>query len=116
MLKQWLESEGFGTVDVGLARSTLVSAELEQAKDGNVLGRTTQLAVLRHGLRRPAGETGIIPALAAGFIVLADPLRVHAHGARHRPRRGSSLSTARKLVITGEDGNSVEMSMPGAAA
>ena len=56
MLKEWLEAEGFATLDVGLARSTLVSAELEQAKEGNVLGCTHELAVLRHRLRRPARE------------------------------------------------------------
>ena len=71
MLKQWLESEGFGTVDVGLARSTLVSSELEQAKEGNVLGRTTNSLFYATDFADQL-ENRIIPALAAGFIVLAD--------------------------------------------
>ena len=40
-LVEWLESEGHATVQVGLKRSTLVSEELETAKQGNILSRTT---------------------------------------------------------------------------
>src|SRR5205823_7028361 len=40
-LVQWLEGGGHATVQVGLKRSTLVSEELEQAKQGNILSRTT---------------------------------------------------------------------------
>ncbi len=71
MLKDWLESEGFATSDMGLARSTLVSAELESAKEGNVLGRTTNSLFYATDFADQL-ENRIIPALAAGFIVLAD--------------------------------------------
>src|SRR5207237_3760408 len=36
-LVQWLEGCGHATVQVGLKRSTLVSEELERAKQGNIL-------------------------------------------------------------------------------
>ena len=71
MLKEWLEAEGFGTVDVGLARSTLVSGQLENARAGNVLGRTTNALFYATDFADQL-ENRIIPALAAGFIVLAD--------------------------------------------
>src|SRR5262245_65247743 len=38
---EWLEGGGHATVQVGLKRSTLVSEELEQAQQGNILSRTT---------------------------------------------------------------------------
>src|SRR5689334_17753629 len=41
ILKDWLEKAGLATVDVGLRRSTLVSQELEEAKNGNILGHLT---------------------------------------------------------------------------
>jgi dTMP kinase len=71
MLKEWLEEEGFATQDVGLARSTLVSAELEQAKLGNVLGSITNSLFYATDFADQL-ENRIVPALAAGFIVLAD--------------------------------------------
>lgn len=71
MLKEWLEAEGFATLDVGLARSTLVSGELEQAKLGNVLGSTTNSLFYATDFADQL-ENRIIPALAAGFIVVAD--------------------------------------------
>ncbi|MGH7968298.1 MAG: dTMP kinase, partial [Limisphaerales bacterium] len=40
-LVEWLEGCGHATVQVGLKRSTLVSEELEQAQEGNILSRTT---------------------------------------------------------------------------
>ena len=40
-LVNWLETNGHPTVQVGLKRSSLVSAELEKAQEGNVLSRTT---------------------------------------------------------------------------
>lgn len=71
MLKDWLEGEGIPTVDVGLARSSLVSSELEEAKQGNVLGRTT-LTLFYVTDFADQLENRIIPAMAAGFVVLAD--------------------------------------------
>jgi dTMP kinase len=59
------------TVQVGLKRSTLVSEELEQAQDGNVLSRTT-LSLFYATDFADQLENIILPALKAGFIVLAD--------------------------------------------
>ena len=70
-LMDWLETSGHPTVQVGLKRSTLVSAELEKAQDGNVLSRTT-LALFYATDFADQLENSILPALKAGFIVLAD--------------------------------------------
>jgi dTMP kinase len=41
LLAEWLEIEGHAVVATGLRRSTLVSAQIDQAKQGNTLGATT---------------------------------------------------------------------------
>jgi dTMP kinase len=71
LLKDWLEKAGHGTVDVGLRRSTLVSQELEEAKKGNILGHLTMSLFYATDFADQL-ENKIIPALRAGFIVLAD--------------------------------------------
>jgi len=70
-LVDWLETGGRPTVQVGLKRSTLVSAELEKAQEGNILSRTT-LALFYATDFADQLENIILPALRAGFIVLAD--------------------------------------------
>jgi dTMP kinase len=70
-LVDWLETGGHPTVQVGLKRSTLVSKELEQAQHGNILSRTT-LSLFYATDFADQLENIIIPALKAGFIVLAD--------------------------------------------
>ena len=70
-LVNWLETSGRPTVQVGLKRSTLVSAELEKAQEGNVLSRTT-LGLFYATDFADQLENIILPALRAGFIVLAD--------------------------------------------
>jgi dTMP kinase len=70
-LVQWLEGTGHATVQVGLKRSTLVSEELEQAQEGNILSRTT-LSLFYATDFADQVENLILPALKAGFIVLAD--------------------------------------------
>src|SRR5215468_7354529 len=70
-LVEWLEGGGHATVQVGLKRSTLVSEELEQAQDGNILSRTT-LSLFYATDFADQLENIILPALKAGFIVLAD--------------------------------------------
>ena len=70
-LVDWLETSGRPTAQVGLKRSTLVSEELEKAQDGNVLSRTT-LSLFYATDFADQLENIIIPALKAGFIVLAD--------------------------------------------
>ena len=71
MLMRWLEGAGHATVQVGLKRSTLVSEELEQAKKGNILSRST-LSLFYATDFADQLENSIFPALKAGFIVLAD--------------------------------------------
>jgi len=70
-LVEWLEGGGHATVQVGLKRSTLVSEELEQAQEGNILSRTT-LSLFYATDFADQLENIILPALRAGFIVLAD--------------------------------------------
>src|SRR5438093_11227480 len=41
LLRNWLERRAYPTVNVGLRRSMLVSRELEQAMQGNILGTRT---------------------------------------------------------------------------
>ena len=71
LLVEWLEGTGHATVQVGLKRSTLVSEELEQAQEGNILSRTT-LSLFYATDFADQLENIILPALKAGFIVLAD--------------------------------------------
>lgn len=71
LLRDYLENKGHATVNVGLRRSTLVSDELNQAKQGNVLGEITRSLFYATDFADQL-ENRIIPALRAGFIVLAD--------------------------------------------
>src|SRR6266404_8498402 len=70
-LVEWLEGGGHATVQVGLKRSTLVSEELEKAKQGNILSRTTFSLFYATDFADQM-ENMIVPALKAGFIVLSD--------------------------------------------
>jgi dTMP kinase len=71
LLKNYLEGKGHATVDVGLRRSTLVSEELQEAKQGNILGEITRSLFYATDFADQL-ENRIIPALKSGFIVLAD--------------------------------------------
>jgi dTMP kinase len=70
-LTNWLEGRGYAVEQVGLKRSTLVGAELAQAKQGNILSPRT-LSLFYATDFADQLENRIIPALRAGFIVLAD--------------------------------------------
>ena len=70
-LVESLETSGHATVQVGLKRSTLVSEELEKAQQGNILSHTT-LSLFYATDFADQLENIILPALKAGFIVLAD--------------------------------------------
>lgn len=70
-LVEWLEGCGHATVQVGLKRSTLVSEELEQAKQGNILSHITMSLFYATDFADQL-ENIILPALKAGFMVLAD--------------------------------------------
>jgi dTMP kinase len=71
LLVEWLEGCGHATVQVGLKRSSLVRDELEQAQQGNILSRTT-LSLFYATDFADQIENTILPALKAGFVVLAD--------------------------------------------
>lgn len=71
LLAQWLEEQGYAVAQVGLKRSTLVGAELERAKEGNVLSPRT-LSLFYATDFYDQFENRIVPALRAGFVVLAD--------------------------------------------
>lgn len=70
-LREWLERRGHATVQVGLKRSTLVSEELDQAQNGNILSRTTFSLFYATDFADQL-ENIILPSLKAGFMVLAD--------------------------------------------
>src|SRR5437870_8924183 len=70
-LVEWLEGCGHATVQVGLKHSTLVSEEHAQAQQGNILSRIT-LSLFYATDFADQLENIILPALKAGFIVLAD--------------------------------------------
>ncbi len=71
LLKQWLEYNGHAVMNTGIKRSDLVSGVIDQAKKGNVLGKTT-LSLLYATDFADQLENKILPALRAGFLVLAD--------------------------------------------
>jgi dTMP kinase len=70
-LVSWLEGSGHATVQVGLKRSTLVSEELDRAKQGNILSHITMSLFYATDFADQMGNI-ILPALKAGFMVLAD--------------------------------------------
>ena len=70
-LVEWLESTGHATIQVGLKRSTLVSEELDKAKQGNIMSQRT-LSLFYATDFADQLRNRILPALRAGFIVLAD--------------------------------------------
>lgn len=71
LLSQWLEQKGYAVAQVGLKRSELVARELDRAMEGNVLSPRTMSLFYATDFYDQF-ENGIIPALRAGYIVLAD--------------------------------------------
>jgi dTMP kinase len=70
-LVEWLEGCGHATLQVGLKLSTLVSEELERAKQGNILSHTTMSLFYATDFADQL-ENSIVPALRSGFMVMAD--------------------------------------------
>ncbi len=93
-LKEWLEVQGHAVVDTGLRRSTLVSEEIDRAKQGHTLGATT-MALLYAADFGDQLENKIVPALSAGSTVLADRY-IYTLMARAIVR-GASRDWARRL-------------------
>ncbi len=92
LLRDCLEREGHATVNVGLQRSTLVAEELNEAKQGNILGETTRSIFYATDFADQL-ENRIIPALRAGFIVLGRPLHLYPHGPGPRAWRRPGVGT-----------------------
>jgi dTMP kinase len=71
MLRDWLERLGYPTTEVGLKRSLLVGGDIESAKQGNMLCPITFSLFYATDFADQL-EHALIPALRAGFIVIAD--------------------------------------------
>jgi dTMP kinase len=71
LLKQWLETKGHAVLATRMTRSALAGKGLRAAKKGPTLGRLT-MALFYATDFADRLEHEIIPALKAGFIVLAD--------------------------------------------
>lgn len=71
LLSEWLEQKGFAVERVGLKRSELVADELARAKEGNVLSPRTMSLFYATDFYDQL-ENRIVPALRAGYVVLAD--------------------------------------------
>lgn len=71
ILTDWLERRGHAVAHVGLRRSELVGEELALAKNGNILSPRT-LSLFYATDFADQIENRIVPALRAGFVVLAD--------------------------------------------
>jgi len=71
LLREWLETRGYGVAHTGLTRSRLVSEGLRSAKEGHTLLRTTMDLFYATDFADRL-ENQIVPALRAGFVVLTD--------------------------------------------
>src|SRR5262245_6479833 len=70
-LTPWLEVQGYGVTNTGWTRSPLLSETINEAKAGHELTGTT-FSLLYAADFADRLENEIIPALRAGFIVVAD--------------------------------------------
>jgi dTMP kinase len=70
-LTSWLEVQGYGVVNTGWTRSPLLAETINEAKEGHELNLTT-FSLLYAADFADRLENQIIPALRAGFIVVAD--------------------------------------------
>ena len=71
LLREWLESQGFGVTYTALTQSRLAGEGLRQAKQGHTLGQLTMDLYYATDLADRL-ERDILPALRAGFVVLTD--------------------------------------------
>jgi dTMP kinase len=71
LLRNWLEHNGYPTMQVGLKRSSLVGEHLERVMEGHTLSPLTFCLYYATDFADQL-ENVIIPALRADFIVLAD--------------------------------------------
>jgi dTMP kinase len=71
LLREWLEVRGYGVVETGWTRSPLMAPTIELAKSSNTLNKLTFVLLYACDFADRL-EKEIIPALKAGFVVLAD--------------------------------------------
>jgi len=71
LLREWLEVKGYGVIETGWTRSALMQPTIELAKASNTLNKLTFVLLYATDFADRL-EKEIIPALKAGFIVLAD--------------------------------------------
>ncbi len=71
LLRKWLEVQGYGVVETGWTRSQLMQPTIELAKSSNTLNKLTFVLLYATDFADRL-EKEIIPALKAGFVVLAD--------------------------------------------
>jgi dTMP kinase len=71
MLRNWMEEQGYATVEIGIKRSQLVAAELDIARQSTTLSPMTMTLYYASDFADQL-EHVIIPSLRANFIVLAD--------------------------------------------
>jgi dTMP kinase len=71
LLREWLEVRGYGVVETGWTRSILMHPTIDLAKASNTLNKLTFVLLYAIDFADRL-EKEIIPALKAGFIVLAD--------------------------------------------
>ena len=71
MLRNWLEGQGYATVEIGIKRSQLVATELDIARQSTTLSPMTMQLYYACDFADQL-EHVIIPSLRANFVVLAD--------------------------------------------
>ena len=71
LLREWLEVRGYGVIETGWTRSELMQPTIEIAKSSNTLNKLTFTLLYACDFADRL-EKEIIPALKAGFVVLAD--------------------------------------------
>jgi dTMP kinase len=71
LLREWLEVRGYGVIETGWTRSPLMQPTIDLAKSSNTLNKLTFVLLYACDFADRL-EKEIIPALRAGFIVLAD--------------------------------------------
>ncbi|PYV45836.1 MAG: dTMP kinase [Acidobacteria bacterium] len=71
LLKEWLEIQGFAVMETGWTRSKLVGKTIGDAKEGHWLNPLTYTLLYTTDFADRL-ENEIVPALRAGYVVLAD--------------------------------------------
>jgi dTMP kinase len=71
LLREWLEVQGYGVVETGWTRSSLMQPTIDLAKASNTLNKLTFVLLYATDFADRL-EKEIVPALKAGFIVLSD--------------------------------------------